>query len=303
MTEYIVETQGLYYQFNQQQQILKQISLQVPAGAIYGFLGPNGAGKTTTIRLLLGLLKKQKGEIFIFGKSFEQNRLAILQQVGALIETPSIYSHLTAKENLRLLQNVYRCPPSRIEEVLKLVGLDKTGSKTAGNFSLGMKQRLGIAQAILHQPQLLILDEPTNGLDPNGIIEIRQLLLQLNQTQGVSILISSHLLAEMEKMVTHIGVIHQGNILFQGSMQQLAALQAVSENFIIETGSPEKTFQVLSTLNISASFRDGKILIPNSNKNAIAQIVRQLVAHEIDIFQIATNKNDLENIFMNLINQ
>ncbi|MFM2359923.1 MAG: hypothetical protein RLY16_1916, partial [Bacteroidota bacterium] len=142
MTEYIVETQGLYYQFNQQQQILKQISLQVPAGAIYGFLGPNGAGKTTTIRLLLGLLKKQKGEIFIFGKSFEQNRLAILQQVGALIETPSIYSHLTAKENLRLLQNVYRCPPSRIEEVLKLVGLDKTGSKTAGNFSLGMKQRL-----------------------------------------------------------------------------------------------------------------------------------------------------------------
>ena len=303
MANFIVETKQLHYHFNQREQVLKQIALQVPQGSIYGFLGANGAGKTTTLKLLLGLLKKQEGEIFIFGKSILKERLSILKQVGALIETPSIYSHLTAAENLRLLQNIYCCPHTRINEVLQLVGLDKTGNKKAGQFSLGMKQRLGIAQAILHQPQLLILDEPTNGLDPTGIVEMRSLLLQLNQQQGISIIISSHLLAEMEKLVTHVGVIHNGEMLFQGSIENLNALQNATATLQIETNLPEKTMQVLHNLAINSRIVEGKIITPFLEKKVIANLIKQLVANQIDIYAIAPVANNLEEIFINLTNQ
>ena len=152
---------------------MDDINLRVEFGSIYGFLGPNGAGKTTTLRLVLGLLKKQRGSIRVFGQKFDDDRVQILSRIGSLIESPSIYGHLTAAENLKLLQKIYQCPKARIAEVLELVGLANTGKKKAGQFSLGMKQRLSIAIALLHSPTLLILDEPTNGLDPNGIIEIR----------------------------------------------------------------------------------------------------------------------------------
>ena len=176
-----IETKDLSYRFSTDQLILDKINLQVPNGSIYGFLGPNGAGKTTTLRLILGLLKKQEGNIHLFGKTFEKHRISILKNIGSMIESPSIYGHLTATENLLLLQKVYQCPVGRISEVLKTVGLEHVGQKKAGQFSLGMKQRLSIAIALLHNPSLLILDEPTNGLDPNGIIEIRELLKKLNE--------------------------------------------------------------------------------------------------------------------------
>jgi len=200
--------------------VLSEVGLRVPTGSIYGFLGPNGAGKTTTLRLILGLLKKQQGEISIFGRSFAAHRLEILSRVGSLIESPSLYAQLTAAENLRVLQKVYRCPENRIAHVLQLTGLTDTGKKKAGKFSLGMKQRMGIAIALLNDPALLILDEPTNGLDPEGIIEMRALLRQLQQ-QGVTILVSSHLLGEMEKLITHAGIIHKGRLLFQGTLEEL----------------------------------------------------------------------------------
>lgn len=170
----------------------------VPKGSIYGFLGPNGAGKTTTLRLILGLLKRQTGSINVFNVPFDENRIEILNQTGSLIESPSLYSHLTAYENLNVLRKIYQCPESRINDVLELVGLSNTGKKKSGLFSLGMKQRLGIAIALLNNPALLILDEPTNGLDPNGILEIRELLKRINAESGITIVISSHLLSEIE---------------------------------------------------------------------------------------------------------
>jgi len=220
MSNYCLETDGLSYRFAREVPVLSQVDLRVPTGSIYGFLGPNGAGKTTTLRLVLGLLRKQQGTIRIFGESFAANRISILRKLGSLIESPSLYSQLTAEENLRVWQKVYRCPEDRIGQVLQLTGLGDTGKKKAGRFSLGMKQRLGIAIALLNEPTLLILDEPTNGLDPEGIIEMRVLFRQL-QSQGVTILISSHLLDEMERLIDYAGIIHKGRLLFQGTLEQL----------------------------------------------------------------------------------
>ncbi|HEY6901187.1 MAG TPA: ATP-binding cassette domain-containing protein [Puia sp.] len=221
MSVYCLETKGLSHHYSAHQPVLNRVSLQVPAGSIYGFLGPNGAGKTTTLKLALGLLVKQQGDLFIFGQSFEAHRISILQKVGSLIETPSLYSHLSAEENLRVFQKVYRCPLNRIGLVLKETGLSDTGRKKAGQFSLGMKQRLAIAMALLNEPRLLILDEPTNGLDPGGIIAMRELLKTLNRERGITILVSSHLLSEVSKLVTHAGVIRQGSLVFQGTMAEL----------------------------------------------------------------------------------
>jgi ABC-type multidrug transport system ATPase subunit len=223
-TGYCLETTGLSHHFSARTPVLNNIDLRVPEGSIFGFLGPNGAGKTTTLRLVLGLLKKQQGEISVFGKPFAAHRVSVLKRVGSLIESPSVYAQLTAIENLRVLQKVYRCPEERIARVLQLTGLTDTGKKKAGKFSLGMKQRLGIAIALLNDPALLILDEPTNGLDPEGIIAMRELFRVLN-SQGVTILLSSHLLAEMEKLITHAGIIHKGQILFQGTLEDLRAEQ------------------------------------------------------------------------------
>jgi lantibiotic transport system ATP-binding protein len=218
---YCVQTNDLSYHFSTKEMALNNINLQVPNGSIYGFLGPNGAGKTTTLRLLLGLLRSQSGKISLFGKPFETNRVDILRKIGSLIESPSLYGHLTAMENLSVLQKIYQCQKSRIQEVLNLVGLPKVDKKKVSQFSLGMKQRLSIATAIFHQPLLLILDEPTNGLDPNGILDMRELLRAINQEKGITILVSSHLLSEIEKLATHVGIINKGSLMFQGTLNEL----------------------------------------------------------------------------------
>jgi ABC-type multidrug transport system ATPase subunit len=220
MPNYCLETTNLSHRWNARTPVLQAINLRVPKDSIYGFLGPNGAGKTTTLKLILGLLQKQQGEITVFGQNWEGHRLEILPRIGSLIESPSLYAQLTASENLRVLQKVYRCPKSRIDEVLALTRLSDTGKKKAGKFSFGMKQRLAIAIALLNDPTLLILDEPTNGLDPEGIIEMRELFKELNK-RGVTILISSHLLGEMEKLITHAGIIHKGQLLYQGTLKEL----------------------------------------------------------------------------------
>jgi lantibiotic transport system ATP-binding protein len=300
---YCVETNQLYYRFSNGEAVLKNINLKVPDGSIYGFLGPNGAGKTTTLRLLLGLLKQQQGDIFIFNKQLQKHRTSILRNIGSLIESPSLYSHLTAKENLSLMQKIYQCPKNRIEEVLQIVGLPDTGRKKASQFSLGMKQRLSIAIALLHKPALLILDEPTNGLDPNGIIEIRDLLKTLNRDQGVSIIISSHLLSEIEKLVTHVGIISKGNLMFQGTLSDLINKQYYDSRLIIETNNMDRTVELLRGLQLNGTYHAGKISLPIPPKDTIATINKLLVNEGIQVYEISVVKKDLETIFLEFINQ
>jgi len=297
---FCVETNQLTHQFSAGEKVLDQINLQVPRGSIYGFLGPNGAGKTTTLRLIMGLLKKQEGSITVFGKSFDKHRIAILQKTGSLIESPSLYGQLTAMENLLVLQKIYRCPKERLYELLKQVGLPNTGKKKTSQFSLGMKQRLGIALSLLNNPDLLIMDEPTNGLDPNGIIEIRALIKQLNE-QGMTILLSSHLLTEMEKLVTHAGIIHRGKMLFQGTFEELIGKRQQSSLFVLDTSDPAKTMQLVRREGLAATMENGRIQLPTVPKAVIARINRQLVEQGIEVYELASVRNDLETIFIDLI--
>lgn len=298
---YSIETTDLTHQFSENEIVLNGLNIQVPKGSIYGFLGPNGAGKTTTLRLMLGLLKKQKGSITIFDKSFDTARIEILSSIGSLIESPSLYAHLTAAENLLILQKVYQCPKERIKEVLEIVGLANTGKKKAGKFSLGMKQRLSIAMALLHNPNLLILDEPTNGLDPNGIIEIRELLKKLNSELGITIIISSHLLSEIEKMVTHVGIIHKGNLLFQGTLADLHVKQSLTSSIYFETSDLDKSIEVLGRFNLNPLQENKGLLISAIEKEMIAEINKELINQGIDVYQISIIKNDLESIFMEMV--
>ncbi len=300
---YCVETNQLSYSFAVNDPVLKNINLMVPTGSIYGFLGPNGAGKTTTLRLLLGLLKKQEGDILIFNKHLHKNRTAILRSIGSLIESPSLYGHLTALENLQLQQKLYQCPKERINEVLHTVGLTHTGKKKSNQFSLGMKQRLSIAIALLHQPALLILDEPTNGLDPNGIIEVRDLLKKINAEQGISIIISSHLLSEIEKLVTHVGIISKGNMMFQGTLKDLVDKQNLHSRLIIETNNTEAAAFIMRKLGLDGTTNEGRIMLPIPAKDTIANLNRELVNRGIEVYEMSVVKKDLETIFMELINQ
>lgn len=295
-----ISTQKLTYRFSANETVLNNIQLEVPKGSIYGFLGPNGAGKTTTLKLILGLLRKQEGTIVVFDQDFEKNRNVILKKVGSLIEAPSLYAHLTAKENLAIWQKIYECPKERIDEVLEIVGLSHTGKKKAGKFSLGMKQRLSIAIALLHQPELLILDEPTNGLDPSGILEIRELLTKINQEQGITILISSHLLSEIEKLVTHVGIINKGQLLFQGTLDDLHHLQKEGSQLVIETNQAKAAKELLANFSEDILLQDNILTMPSCDKNTIAKMNEILVKNGIDVYQISVNKNNLENIFMDL---
>jgi lantibiotic transport system ATP-binding protein len=298
---YCIETNKLTYKFKGGDTVLNDINLQVPTGSIYGFLGPNGAGKTTTLRLILGLLANQQGSIKIFDKEFYANRTEILANIGSLIEAPSLYGHLTATENLQIWQKIYQCPKERIVQVLEIVGLGNTGKKRAGKFSLGMKQRLSIAIALLHNPKLLILDEPTNGLDPNGIIEVRELLKKLNKEHGTTVIISSHLLAEIEKMVTHLGIIHKGTVMFQGTLNDLHLKQTQSSLINFCTNNAEKTKQIISANGQVASAGNNGVAMPIVDKKIIAKINAELVNSGVEVYEISTVKNDLESIFIDLV--
>jgi ABC-type multidrug transport system ATPase subunit len=295
----IIKTTALNYNFNKQQKTLDNINLEVGKGSIYGFLGPNGAGKTTTLRLLLGLLKKQEGSILIFGKELEHHRMESLKRIGSLIEQPSLYGHLTAKENLKIYRKIYGAGKERMDHVLQLVGLEGTGKKKAKQFSLGMKQRLSIAIALLPNPELLILDEPTNGLDPNGIIETRELIKKLNRENGVTIIVSSHILAEVERMATHVGIIHKGKLLFQGTLSGLQNRINQQSFMQMDTSNNEAAVQLLSA-EYGAESRNGYVVLPLNEKKVTAAIVRKLVEHHIDVYLLQQQQNDLEQLFMDI---
>ena len=299
MSGLIIQTQGLDFSFNRSAKILDNVSLNVPQGSIYGFLGPNGAGKTTTLRLVLGLLRIQKGKIEIFGKNFLQHRIPVLKRIGSLIEQPSLYGHLTAKENLEIYRLIYQCNKSRIAEVLNIVGLENTGSKKAKQFSLGMKQRLSIAMALLHQPELLILDEPTNGLDPNGIIETRELIKKLNQEHNTTILVSSHILNEVERMATHVGIIHKGKMLFQGTLNELQQMKTRQTLLEVATNDNAKAVDILG-LKYMPKQQNGKIILPFTNNEQSAVINRLLIQNGVDVYSLHPQQNDLEQLFIDI---
>jgi ABC-2 type transport system ATP-binding protein len=295
-----IETKNLCYSFSEKEIVLNDINIEVPRGSIYGFLGPNGAGKTTTLKLVLGLLKLQKGQICFFNEPFKGKRIQILSKVGSLIESPSIYQQLTAKENLDVWRRIYNCSKERIEEVLKIVDLTKTGKKKAGKFSLGMKQRLAIACALLHDPEILILDEPTNGLDPNGILEIRELLTRINREKGTTIIISSHLLAEIEKFVTHIGIINKGKMLFQGTLAELHVMQVQNSTVRFETDQNEKAISLFKECKLEPIEKEGKVILPQMERVEIARLTKLLIDSGLDIYEVSATKNDLESIFIDL---
>jgi lantibiotic transport system ATP-binding protein len=235
---YAIETEDVTRRFGART-VLHQISLRVPQSGIYGFVGLNGAGKTTMIRLLLGLIKPDAGTIRVFGQSFSQD---LLRRVGSLVEVPSLYSHLTGRENLEVTRRQIAAPRSRIDHALAVVRLSADADRLVRQYSLGMKQRLGLALALLNSPDLLILDEPTNGLDPAGIPEIRDLLRRMPRERGTTIFLSSHLLSEVEQIAESIGIVHEGKLLFQGSLAQLRERRSPEQNslediFLDLTGS------------------------------------------------------------------
>ena len=220
--EYVLQTNALKKVYRNYT-ALQNLSMHVPKGSIYGFVGKNGAGKTTLIRLVCGLQRETDGEILLYGTSSRQKEIAkVRRRIGAVIETPSIYLNMTAKENLKEQYRILGLPSyDGIEELLSLVGLSDTGKKKAGNFSLGMRQRLGIAIALAGNPDFLILDEPVNGLDPQGIIEMREMILKLNRERGITVLISSHILDELSRLATHFGFIDRGHIVKEISAEEL----------------------------------------------------------------------------------
>src|SRR5688572_32213732 len=225
MDDCLIETRGLTRRFGARVAV-DEVNLSVPAAGVYGFLGPNGAGKTTAIRMLLGLIRPNAGYVRLFGvRAVSSNRSSLMRRVGALVEAPSLYPHLTGRENLEVTRRLLGSPRESIDVALETVRMTRDAHRRVREYSLGMRQRLGLALALLNRPQLLILDEPTNGLDPAGIHEMRDLIRRLPEEFGVTVFLSSHLLSEVEQIASHIGIIHEGNLLFQGPLSELQTRQ------------------------------------------------------------------------------
>ncbi|OXS72838.1 bacitracin ABC transporter ATP-binding protein [Lysinibacillus sp. KCTC 33748] len=295
--EYIVQTENLSKSFGKEQAV-SNINLKIRKGEIYGFLGPNGAGKTTTIRMLLGLMKPSSGTVKMFQKDLTRERINILSKVGSLVENPSYYPHLTAYENLEALRKILGVPKSRIDEVLEIVRLKDAADKKVKGFSLGMKQRLGIAASLLHNPELLILDEPTNGLDPSGIIEIRNLIKRLPSEYGMTIIISSHLLSEIDQMATQVGIVTKGKMIFQDSIE--AMRRFAQPKVVIKVSDSEKGWRSLVANGIKAEHKDDLILFDECSDEKVAHIVQILVQEGISVYRVEEEKRSLEDIFLQM---
>ncbi|GAA0086426.1 ABC transporter ATP-binding protein [Clostridium sp. MB05] len=299
MSQYIVKTENLVKKFNNANSV-DNVNLKVREGEVYGFLGPNGAGKSTTIKMILGLVKPTSGEISVFGKSIRNNREEILKDIGALVESPSYYGHLTAYENLDILRRVLKVNKEEIEKKLKLVNLWDARNKKVREFSLGMKQRLGIAQALMGNPKLLILDEPTNGLDPAGIIEIRNLIKYLAKEKNITIIISSHILSEIELVATEVAVINKGKLLYQGSLNNL---KKNSTNEVLIGIENDEENDLVCKLLVSRGYRvneeSGKLKVKGNNVSA-STICKELVMAGYALNYLSEEKSSLEEIFLGL---
>ena len=298
--ELAIETKELARRFGSQRAV-DGIDLAVPERAIYGFLGQNGAGKTTTIRLLLGLLRPSAGSARIFGLDVARRRREAASLIGAMVETPSHYDHLTGRRNLEITRRLLGAPRTDVDRVLDLVDLRVEADRRVGGYSLGMRQRLGLARALLGRPKLLILDEPTNGLDPHGIRDMRQLIGELPEREGVTLLVSSHVLAEVEQVATHLGLMHEGKLLIQAAVAELKASQARTVRFRVDR--PATLVSLLASLGI-ASEAEGPASVRVAPASAdaaardVARINAMMVERGLAVSGIHVAEPSLEDIFV-----
>ena len=276
---------------------VQELDIRIKEGDIYGFLGPNGAGKSTTMKMLLGLVKPTSGTIEIMGKPFnEKNRRDILSSVGSLIESPSYYGHLTGRENMEIIRRLLDLPKKNIEEAVHIVRMENQMEKKVKNYSLGMKQRLGIAMALARFPKLLILDEPTNGLDPAGIEEMRELIKMLPKQYGMTVMISSHILSEIDQMATVVGIINQGCLIFQERMSVLDMQR--EPQIILRTSDNNHAFQLLKKANPQRT-TDG-LQIGALTDEQTGAVVQCLCSNGISVYRVEEHRESLEDIFHNL---
>jgi ABC-2 type transport system ATP-binding protein len=283
--------------------LVNDLTFDIPAGEVFGFLGPNGAGKTTTIRMMVGLIKISQGDILIKGQSIKKNFKHAIQNIGAIVENPDLYKYLSGYQNLlyyaRMVPGISK---TRINEIIEIVGLKERIYDKVNTYSLGMRQRLGIAQALLHEPSLLILDEPTNGLDPAGIHELRNYLKRLAHEEGVAVLVSSHLLSEMELMCDRVGVLQNGKLVSVQRIQDFIHKNGISfVGITVESAQTEQVKCLLAALNKTVSLAEpsGQLIIQMS-KDEIPSINKYLMDAGIQVYSIQLQEQTLENIFLEL---
>ena len=294
----IITTTDLCKEYDKTMRV-KNLNLEVNKGEVYGFLGPNGAGKSTSLKMLLGLVKPTNGKIEIFNKEFnEKNRISILKNIGSLIESPAYYDHLTGLENMRIMQKLLNAPPKNIDKALEIVRLQNAKDKKVRNYSLGMKQRLGIAMAILNFPKLLILDEPTNGLDPSGIHEIRELIKSFPKEYDMTVIISSHLLNEIDMIATQVGIITEGKLVFQDKLEKLH--EKVEASILLKSDNLNKAQNILNMNGFSSKIKDDYLVLGDIKDNVVSRINSFLVKSGVNIYRIEKNRKTLEEIFMEL---
>ena len=274
--------------------IVDGVSLDIPAGEVFGFLGPNGAGKTTTIRMLVGLIKPTAGTITICGYDLRRDFEAAMRQIGCIVETPDLYRFMNGRENLEHFARMLGVGASEIDRVAELVGLSHRLDQRVGTYSLGMRQRLGIAQALLGNPQLLILDEPANGLDPAGIREIRTLLRRLATERDMAIFVSSHLLAEVELMCDRVAIIHRGQILKEGDVRELISSRREME---LRVDDVDRAALLLAEKNVVHTVNDGVIDVAIDEADA-PPLVAELVRNGVAIFHAQRKVHTLEELFL-----
>ncbi|WP_294232672.1 ABC transporter ATP-binding protein [uncultured Chryseobacterium sp.] len=296
--ENVIQIQNLSFEFSKNKPVLKDINLSVPKGSIFGFLGANGAGKSTTMKMLIGSIPDEQHAIRIFNERLDVLYPDGFNKIGSLIDTAAFYDHLSGWDNLLVISRLRNLPISECERVLHLVGLWDSRNMKMKRYSLGMKQRLAIAITLLGKPDLLILDEPVNGLDPNGMLEIRELLIKLNKEEGVTIFISSHLLQEIEKMITHLAIISHGEIRFAGSIKDLNEMYRYNR---IRIGlNHAETFIHEIPENYSPRLLDeAGIEITAESREDITALIKKLVLKDAEIFEIK-NSVGLEEWFMEI---
>lgn len=297
-TQNIIKTTDLTKQYGKVLCVNK-LNMNVPQGTVYGFLGPNGAGKSTTLKMILGLAKPTGGNITLFGSPVcEKNRIHLLANTGSLIESPSYYGHLTGEENLRIIQTLKDCPEKDIDKVLHIVRLEDARKKQVNHYSLGMKQRLGLAAALLGFPKLLILDEPTNGLDPAGIQEMRELIRTLPSAYGMTVVVSSHLLSEIDQMADYVGIIQSGELVYQDTLESLHA--HARQQLAIRVNHPEIAVDILRKKGITAEQDEAYLLLPMVDDAYTADICRLLIIQNLSLYRVEKREKSLEDIFLSL---
>lgn len=292
----VLSTQGLGFAYDGSAAV-SDIDLTLERGDIFGFVGANGAGKTTTIKLILGLLTPTAGTIRVFGHSPAEDRIRVLRRIGSLVETPALYGHLTAAENLKIQQRAYGTAPGRIAEVLETAGLSTAAGKIVNRFSLGMKQRLGLAMSLLHEPELLVLDEPANGLDPQGIQDLRDMLRRLS-AQGVTTFLSSHILAELEHVATKVAIIERGRLRYSGSLAELKSMRGVRLKIVLD--DPARAAQVLARAGRAASQEGASLVLEVSDREACAEIAALLVREGLKLWELRPEQANLEEVFLEI---